>query len=479
MELQTGRLVLYCVCIMSIAEMPLHIGTETEARGWVSVRRDHGKLIFIDLRDRSGTVQVVFSPAGGEDTYELAKKLRSEWVIRVTGLVKERPENMKNAAIPTGGVEMEARRLEILNEAETPVFDVQTDGYDVGEDVRMQFRYLDLRRERLQKNIALRHRVIKFIRDYLDKNGFYEIETPILTKSTPEGARDYVVPSRLYEGKFFALPQSPQQYKQLLMASGFEKYFQIARCFRDEDTRGDRQPEFTQLDLEMSFVEREDVMKLNEELLLALVKAVAPNKKIKQIPFPRIAYAEAMEKYGTDRPDLRENKEDKNELAFVWIVDFPFFEKTNDGKWTFTHNPFSAPKPEYLNNLMEKKDIEGILASQYDIALNGYEIGGGSIRNHNPSALKKVFEIIGHTDDEIRKNFGHMFSALASGTPPHGGIAWGLDRLLMILTGEQSIREVIAFPKTGDARDLMMNSPSELDEKQLDELHIKIDKKGK
>src|SRR3989344_1014791 len=301
-----------------IKEVTGQVGQTVDLHGWVSVRRDHGKLIFIDLRDRSGIVQVVFSPASGEETYERAKKLRSEWVVLVRGTVKERPENMRNADIPTGSVEIEAKTIEIVNEAETPIFDLQTDGYEVGEENRMKYRYIDLRRKRMQKNIALRHKTIKFIRDYLDGKGFYEIENPILTKSTPEGARDYVVPSRLYEGKFYALPQSPQQYNQLLMAGGFEKYFQIARCFRDEDTRGDRQPEFTQLDVEISFVAQEDVMKLNEELLIALAKEAVPEKKIQQIPFPRLTYTEAMEKYKTDRPDLRENKEDPNLLAFAW-----------------------------------------------------------------------------------------------------------------------------------------------------------------
>ncbi|OGM91213.1 hypothetical protein A2755_02310 [Candidatus Wolfebacteria bacterium RIFCSPHIGHO2_01_FULL_48_22] len=466
---------------MSILEILDHVGEEVELRGLVAVRRDHGKLIFINLRDRSGSVQAVFGPWCETDLYEKAKTLRSEWVVKMRGLVKERPENMQNPDVPTGKVEFEVKKLEILNEAATPVFDLQTDGYEVGEETRMQYRYLDLRRERLQKNIALRHRVIKFIRDYLDTEGFYEIETPILTKSTPEGARDYVVPSRLYPGSFYALPQSPQQYKQLLMAAGFEKYFQIARCFRDEDTRGDRQPEFTQLDLEMSFVEQEDVMRLNEELLIALVSAIAPDKKIKEIPFPRLTYAEAMEKYKTDRPDLREDKENSNELAFCWIVDFPFFTKATKGEpgYTFTHNPFSAPKPEHMNQLMDKQDVGSILTTQYDVVLNGYEIGGGSIRAHQPDVLRKVFEIIGYEKEQIEKNFGHMLTALASGAPPHGGIAWGLDRLLMILAQEKSIRDVIAFPKTGDARDLMMESPSALDTKQLDELHLKINKKEK
>lgn len=470
---------------MYIQETPAHTGEHVELKGWVSVRRDHGKLIFIDLRDRSGSVQIVFNPAQQDEVYEQAKKLRCEWVVCVEGVVKERPKNMRNEKIHTGSIEIEATRLEILNEAETPVFDLLTDGYEVGEDVRMRYRYLDLRRERMQKNMSLRHEVIKFIRSYLDQKGFYEIETPILTKSTPEGARDYVVPSRLYPGTFFALPQSPQQYKQLLMTAGIEKYFQIARCFRDEDTRGDRQPEFTQLDMEMSFVTQEDVMQINEDLLIALLQSVAPQKRIQKIPFPRLTYKEAIERYGTDRPDIRENKNDAHELALCWITDFPFFERQESksvyhpGKeWTFTHNPFSAPKPEHIENLMEKRNIGDIITTQYDIVLNGYEIGGGSIRNHRPESLRKVFEIMGYEQEEIERDFSHMLQALASGTPPHGGIAWGLDRLLMVLAGEQSIREVIAFPKTGDARDLMMESPAGISVKQCEELHIAIKNKN-
>lgn len=447
--------------------------------GWVANRRDHGKLIFIDLRDRSGVCQVVFGPWSGEEIYAQAQKLRNEWVIQIQGLIKKRPDNMINADLPTGTVEVDVKELVIINESQTPPFPLEGTGYEIDEEIRMKYKYLDLRRARLQKNLALRHRVIKFVRDYLDTEGFYEVETPILTKSTPEGARDYVVPSRLYTGSFYALPQSPQQYKQLLMASGVERYFQIARCFRDEDTRGDRQPEFTQMDLEMSFVEQEDVMKLNEQLLITLVQTLLPEKKIQQIPFPRITYAEAMEKYGTDRPDLRENKEDKNLLAFCWVVDFPFFEKTEEGGWTFTHNPFSQPKVEFLDQLMQKRDIGSILTTQYDVALNGFEIGGGSIRAHQPEILKKVFEIMGYAEDTVLKNFGHMLEAFSYGTPSHGGIAWGLDRLLAILQNEPNIREVIPFPKTGDARDLMMSAPSELDPKQLRELHIEIQKNKK
>ncbi len=461
-----------------IKDLNEKVGETVLLNGWVDVRRDHGKLIFIDLRDMSGKLQVVIIPKALENG-EAIKAIRSEWVLEIEGEVKKRPESMVNAEDPQGAIEVEAKKINILNEANTPPFDISADGYEVGDDVRLKYRYVDLRRARLNKNIVNRHKVIKFIRDYLDERGFLEIETPILTKSTPEGARDYVVPSRLHNGKFYALPQSPQQYKQLLMASGFEKYFQIARCFRDEDTRGDRQPEFTQLDLEMSFVKEEDVIALNEALLINLIQTLMPEKKIQQIPFLRVTYKEAMEKYGTDRPDLRENKDDKNLLAFCWVIDFPFFEKTDEGKWTFTHNPFSAPKPEHMEKLMAKDDIANILAAQYDIALNGFEIGGGSIRNHKPEALKKVFEIMGFNEESITNNFGHMLEAFSYGIPPHGGIAWGLDRLVSILQNEPNIREVIAFPKTGDGRDFMMEAPSEISSAQLKELGIEIKKNSK
>ena len=465
------------------------IGESVKLAGWVHNRRDHGKLIFIDLRDRSGVMQIVFSPTSPD--YALAEKIRPEWVVEIIGKVSQRPEKMFNLEIATGQIELQPESLTVLAEAVTPPFALDTDGKEIGEENRMQYRYLDLRRERLRDNITLRHRVIKFIRDYLDKQGFLEVETPILTKSTPEGARDYVVPSRLYSGKFFALPQSPQQYKQLLMVGGLEKYFQIARCFRDEDTRGDRQPEFTQLDLEMSFVEREDVIALNEALLIELVKTVAPEKRIQTIPFPRLSYKEAMEKYQTDRPDLRENKADPNLLAFCWVIDFPFFSAEGatpaggqgpasggERSWTFTHNPFSAPKAEHMEWLLKQENIGEILTSQYDVIMNGFELGGGSIRNHRAEALEAVFKVMGFTPERIQKNFGHMLEAFSFGAPPHGGIAWGMDRLVMLLANEANIREVIAFPKTGDARDPMMQSPSELEVKQLNELHIQL-KAGK
>ena len=461
-----------------IKDLKENIGKEINIAGWVDVRRDQGKMVFFDMRDLSGKVQCVTLPTHVE-AIDVAKDIRPEWVIEVRGIVNKRPDKNIKQDVLNGDIELEVTGIKILNKAETPAFDVSSEGYEIGEDIRLEYRYLDLRRPRLQKNIRNRHKIAKIVRDYLDKKNFIEVETPILTKSTPEGARDYIVPSRLWQGKFYALPQSPQQYKQLLMASGFEKYFQIARCMRDEDTRGDRQPEFTQFDMEMSFINQEDVMALNEALLIHLVKTLYPEKKIQEIPFPRISYKEAMEKYGSDRPDFRNNKEDKNILAFGWVVDFPFFERTDksdnpqaEGEWTFTHNPFSKPQDKYMKDLMSKKNIGEILATQYDIILNGFEIGGGSMRNHEREALKKVLEIMGYENDRIENNFGHMLKALASGCPPHGGIAWGFDRLIMLLENEPNIREVITFPKTGEGKDLMMNSPSEVSEKQLKELGI-------
>lgn len=455
-------------------------GEEVKLNGWVQVRRDHGKLIFLDLRDKTGLIQLVVNPKVSAEAHKAASEVRNEYVLEVEGKINPRSEKQINENLLTGKIELEVTRLSVLNKSEPLPIAIDTDGREISEEARMKYRYVDLRRERLSKNLANRHKITKFIRDYLDAEGFTEVETPNLSKSTPEGARDYLVPSRLQPGSFYALPQSPQQYKQLLMVAGLEKYFQIARCFRDEDTRGDRQPEFTQLDLEMSFVDREAVMELNEKLLIAIVNNLFPEKKIQETPFPRISYKEAMEKYGTDRPDLRKDKDDPNLLAFCWVIDFPFFEKTDEGGWTFTHNPFSAPKPEFMDDLMNKKNIGEILTTQYDVALNGFEIGGGSIRNHQPEALKTVFQIMGFEDERIENNFGHMLEALSFGAPPHGGIAWGLDRLVTLIQNEPNIREVIAFPKTGDGRDLMMDGPAPATEKQLKELHIKMDlPKGK
>jgi len=457
-----------------IKQLKENIGQEVKLCGWVSARRDMGKLIFIDLRDESlSSVQAVILPSNKE-AGTTGQAIRNEWIIEISGQVNKRPEKMINNDIENGDIEIEIKTINILNEATTPPFDTGTDGTEINEEIRLKYKYIDLRRNRMQKNIRFRHELIRFVRNYLSDENFFEIETPILTKSTPEGARDYIVPSRIYNGKFYALPQSPQQYKQLLMSSGFGKYFQIARCFRDEDTRGDRQPEFTQMDLEMSFVEQNDVMSIIEKMMIELVSKLSPEKKIQQIPFPRLKYADVMTKYGTDRPDIRENKDDPNILAFCWVVDFPFFEKDKNGGWTFTHNPFSMPKPEDMDKLMNKENIGEILTTQYDIVLNGFEVGGGSIRNHSAKALKKVFEIMGYEEERITNNFGHMLNALGSGTPPHGGIAWGLDRLVMLLRNESSIREVIAFPKTGEGRDLLMDSPSEILKEQLDELGIKI-----
>jgi aspartyl-tRNA synthetase len=460
---------------MLISETSKHIGETVKISGWVSVRRDHGKLIFLDVRDMSGKVQLVILPSHSE-AHAAAQALRSEWVIQVTGIVNARPEKLINKEQSNGAVEIEVLMVDVLNEAENPPFDVSSDGKEINDEIRLKYRYLDLRRDRMQRNIRNRHIVTNFVREFYSREGFVEIETPLMTKSTPEGARDYVVPSRIERGKFYALPQSPQQYKQLLMSAGFEKYFQIARCFRDEDTRGDRQPEFTQIDLEMSFVLQEDVMRINEKMIIELVKQVYPEKEIQEVPFPRLAYKEAMDKYNSDKPDIRKDKNNPNILAFCWIVEFPFFEKDDKGGWTFTHNPFSAPKPEYMKDLMEKNNIENIVAAQYDMVLNGSEIGGGGIRNHTPGALKKVFEIMGYTPERIENNFGHILKALASGTPPHGGMAFGFDRLIMLLQNEPNIREVIAFAKTGEGRDLMMDSPSEIQLEQLRELGIKIEK---
>jgi len=451
-------------------------GEEVSIKGWVDIRRDQGKMIFFDFRDMTGYVQGVILP-GAKEAHAVGEKCRPEWVVEVSGKVNARPAKNVQKDKQNGEIELEILGITVLNEAETPAIDVRSDGKEIGEESRLKYRYLDLRRPRMQKNLRNRSKVSSFIREFLNKENFVEVETPNLTATTPEGSRDYIVPSRLERGCFYSLPQSPQQYKQLLMTAGIEKYFQIARCFRDEDTRGDRQPEFTQLDIEMSFTDEEEVMNLNEKLLIEIVTKFYPEKKIQQIPFPRISYKEAMEKYKSDKPDIRTDKNDPNLLAFCWIVDFPMFEKDEKGGWTFTHNPFSGTRPEFYNDLMEKKNIEKIVAAQYDIVLNGSEIGGGSIRNHRPEALKKVFEIMGYEDARIEKNFGHMLKAFVSGTPPHGGIAWGFDRFIMILENEPNIREVIAFAKTGEGRDLMMDAPSEVQSEQLIELGIEIKKK--
>jgi len=448
------------------------IGQKVRLAGWVNSRRDHGKIIFIDLRDRSGLVQLVFNPEN-KRVYQTAEQLRPEWVIEVEGKVKKRPRGMENPKLQTGKIEIEVERLLLLSEAKTLPFEVDKDTKGIDEELRMKYRFLDLRSERMRENIKLRHQVIKFIRDYLSDRGFWEVETPILTKSTPEGARDYLVPCRQHPGKFYALPQSPQQYKQILMVSGIEKYFQIARCFRDEDPRGDRQPEFTQLDLEMSFVTQSDILDLIEDLFIRLVSTVAPNKKITQKPFPRLKYQDVIKKYKTDRPDLRKNKRDPNELAFAFIIDWPMFVYNGkEQRWDACHHIFTAPKEEDVKWL--DKDPSKVRSWQHDLVLNGNEIGGGSIRIVDPKIQEKVLRLVGISEKEIKNRFGHLLRAFTYGVPPHGGIAPGIDRLVMILAGEPNIREVIAFPKTGDGRDLMMEAPTEVEENQLKELRLRI-----
>jgi len=574
-----------------------HVGQKVKLAGWVHRRRDHGGVTFIDLRDRFGLVQVVSNPEISPDVHLALEPVRSEWVIQVEGSVRARPEGMTNPEIDTGEIEVDIERVVILNPAKTPPIYINKNG-DADEQTRLRYRYLDLRRDRMRHNLILRHRVVKYIRDYLDNRGFLEVETPILFKTTPEGARDYLVPSRVHPGEFYALPQSPQQLKQLLMVAGVERYFQIARCFRDEDQRGDRQPEFTQLDLEMSFVEREDVMNLAELLFTNLVSDIVPNKKILQSPWPRLTYQEALTRFGKDNPDIRFGMElvditdlaassgfrvfesvvssggyvrgfkteglgdysrkqidelaefvsrfkakglayialpfdggqrssftkflteetldeilvrfdakpgdlllfvadqpsivfeslgrlrehladqqdlrDPDILGFCWVIDFPFVMWNEDEKrWDPSHHLFTSPMVEDLY-LLDKNPGEA-RGQQYDMVLNGYEVGGGSIRIHDRELQAKVFELIGLPEAVAQERFGHLLEAFEYGTPPHGGIAPGIDRICMILAGEPNIREVIAFPKNQMARDVMGGAPSVVDPEQLKELHIKLD----
>ncbi len=459
-----------------IKDLNKEIGKEVVIKGWVDVVRDQGKMVFFDFRDMTGKVQGVVL-TGNQELTDLAKTIRPEWVVSINGIVNKRPTKMVNEKVLNGDIELEVKEIEILNKAETLPFDITVDTGNIDENTRLKYRYLDLRSERMQKNIRLRSEFVKRVREHLFKKMFTEIETPLLTESTPEGSRDFVVPSRLNPGKFYALPQSPQQYKQLLMTAGFEKYFQIARAIRDEDLRADRGFEHTQVDIEMSFVNMEDVMNTVEEMITEVVESLGYT--IKQKPFPRISYKDAMEKYGADKFDLRtEEEKEKGILAYAWVVNFPFFEKTDDGKWTFTHNPFSMPIPEHVEWLLEGKNIEKILTTQYDLVCNGYESGGGSVRAHKPEILRATYKVMEYTDEQIEHSVGHMLDAFKYGTPPHGGIALGVERNIMNLTGESFLREVQTFPMTRGGQTAVMKAPSDLSEKQLKELGIEV-KKGK
>jgi aspartyl-tRNA synthetase len=454
-------------------------GAEVVLSGWVHRRRDHGPITFIDLRNRQELVQVVvrWKDMSEKEVDSLKESLKPESVVEVKGKVVARRPGSENEEISTGKIEVVANEVKVINEAQTPPFVLDEAKSAVGEETRMKYRYLDLRRQPMQKNLKLRHDASRAVREFLWQQDFIEVETPILSKSTPEGARDYLVPSRVHGGKFFALPQSPQQYKQLLMVAGIEKYFQIVRCFRDEDQRGDRQPEFTQVDIEASFVEREDILEMVEKMFIEVVKKVAPEKTFTAVPFPRMSYAEAMEKYGNDRPDIRKNTDDPNELGFCWVLDFPMFERKDDGTLGAVHHPFTMPQVDSVEELRNAPDPTQLLAHQYDLALNGSEICGGSIRTHDPELLQATFEVLGHSVEDIQAKFGHLLEAFKYGVPPHGGIACGFDRFVAILAGETSIREVIAFPKNDKAKDPMMDSPSGVSPEQLQELSIRVVKK--
>lgn len=453
------------------------IGEKVKLLGWVQTVRDHGKITFVDLRDRSGLIQCV-----GEEL----PKVTAESVVEIVGTISERPEKLINENLATGRIEMQVEELKIVTKSEELPLPLDNEGYEIDESVRMRYRYLDLRRKRMAENIRVKSRVIRFITNWLFEKDFVQIETPILTKTTPEGARDFIVPSRLQPGNFYALPQSPQQYKQLLMVAGFERYFQIARCFRDEDPRADRAyGEFTQLDMEMSFVEQEDILELTEELFTQMVKEIFPHKKITQLPWPRISHKDALEKYGSDKPDLRKDNSDKDELAFAWITDFPLFaeQKEDDyfhgaGKAKFapSHHMFTAPHPDDVELL--DSDPMKVRGLQHDLVLNGFEVGGGSVRIHDPKVQEKVFELIGFTKEQ-EGQFEHMLTAFKYGVPPHGGIAPGLDRFIYVIQGEPSIREVIAFPATAGGLTAVMEAPSEASEEQLKELGIEVKKREK
>lgn len=436
-------------------------GEKVVLAGWIQSKRDHGQVVFLDLRDRSGVVQLV----GGKELAEFG----IEDVVRVEGKVVQRKPEFINPNLPTGEIEIQTEKVVLLSRAEPLPFEVKGEGRELAEEVRLKYRYLDLRRPRLRNNLFLRHRLLQFFRQELTRRGFWEVETPYLSKSTPEGARDFLVPSRLQPGKFYALPQSPQQYKQLLMVAGIEKYFQLARCFRDEDLRADRQFEFVQVDVEMSFVSRDEVIEEIEAILIAVMEKAG--KKIFKKPFPRFSYQEVKKRFGDDKFDLRKKKE-KDVLAFAWVVDFPLFEKTETRELSPAHHPFTAPNPEDIP-LLEKQPLK-VRSWQYDLVCNGFEVGGGSIRITDPEIQKKVFRILGHSPKEIKEKFGHLLESFKYGVPPHGGIALGFDRLVMLAAGEESVREVTAFPCSARGKTAVMDAPSEVSPDQLRELGLKI-----
>ncbi|MFA5114736.1 MAG: aspartate--tRNA ligase [Candidatus Omnitrophota bacterium] len=444
------------------------IGKEVVLCGWVANRRDHGKLIFIDIRDRFGITQVVFIPKDSPEAHIRAQELRNEFVILLKGKVNRRPQGTVNDKIPTGQVEVAAAELEILNPSLTPPFEI-LDELEVTEEMRLKYRYLDLRRKKVLDNFLLRNRLYNVINSFLPEKGFISCETPLLTRSTPEGARDYLVPSRLNPGDFYALPQSPQLFKQILMVAGIDRYYQIAKCFRDEDLRADRQPEFTQLDIEMSFVEEEDIFLLIEEFMQSAFRELKGVDL--KLPFERLSYQQATEGYGSDKPDLR--KKNNSEFAFVWVKDFPLFKYNEEEKrWESEHHPFTAP---FCDDIADLEKAPGkIKARSYDLVLNGVELGSGSIRIHSPQLQERIFKIIGIDEAEAKERFGFLMDAFRFGAPPHGGFAFGIDRLLAIMAGELSIREVIAFPKTQKAFCPLTGAPSGVKEEQLKELGVTV-----
>jgi len=439
-----------------------NIGEKVEIQGRIETVRDHGKITFVDIADATGLLQTV---------WKTFTPISPQSIVQVEGEIKLRPDNLINKDLETGTIELKVENHKVISESHTAPIPIDGDGYDIDENLRLKYRYLDLRRKRLQKNLKLRHQIATAVRGFLNEEGFVEIETPYLSKTTPEGARDFLVPSRLQPGKFYALAQAPQQYKQLLMIAGFEKYYQFARAFRDEDMRSDRQFEHTQIDLEMANVTREDITSLIERMFIQVAKS--QDKKILKTPFPVFTFKEAINKFGRDKFDLRQNK-DGNELAFAWVIDFPLFEYLKEEKrYTFSHNPFTSPKEEALKDLMASRNLENLLSYQYDLVLNGEELGSGSIRITDPKVQKQVFKILGYSDQKIEEDFGHLLSAYKFGAPKHGGIAIGLDRLCAVFAGEKSIREVIAFPTYGSGQTAVMEAPSVVDDNILKELKLK------